>query len=143
MEKCSSPEKSIISPNKMDPLTPNKHAQFECDLGPSPGVTGGRQRARTVGAAGGETMKRELARKRLARLKEETVNEEESSKPIPIQNQVSPMISIFIKTGARPALALEGTSSRQQIFQVSKFNNQKPVLQFCEIAFQLLLQQVC
>lgn len=117
MEKCSSPEKSIISPNKMDPLTPNKHAQFECDLGPSPGVTGSRQRARTVGAAGGETMKRELARKRLARLKEETVNEEESSKPIPIQNQVSPMISIFMKTGARPALALEGTSSRQQIFQ--------------------------
>merc|ERR1719369_2276461 len=99
-EKSSvSPDKSFISPNKMDPLTPSKHAQFECDIGVSP-VVGGRQRARTVGAAGGETMKRELARRRLARLKEETVNEEETSKTVTKPSQdSSPMISIFMKTG--------------------------------------------
>jgi len=114
-EKCSSPDKSFISPNKMDPLTPSKHAQFECDLRPSP--MGSRQRARTVGAAGGETMKRELARRRLARLKEETVYEEETSKPVSKPSQASPMISIFMKTGARPALAPDVASSRQQIFQ--------------------------
>eukprot|EP00092_Neocalanus_flemingeri_P108594 GFUD01139469.1.p1 GENE.GFUD01139469.1~~GFUD01139469.1.p1 ORF type:complete len:1170 (+),score=333.86 GFUD01139469.1:112-3621(+) len=116
-EKCSTPDRTLCtSPNKMDPLTPSKHAQFECDLGPSPGAT--RQRARTVGAAGGETMKRELARKRLARLKEETVHEEESSMAISKPSQMSPMISIFMKTGAKPALTQEGTfSSRQQIFQ--------------------------
>lgn len=117
-EKCSSPDKTLgLSPNKMDPLTPSKHAQFECDLGPSPGMGGPRQRARTVGAAGGETMKRELARKRLARLKEETVNEEEPSMVLPKPSPASPMISIFMKTGAKPFATQEGTSSRQHIFQ--------------------------
>jgi len=117
-EKCSSPDKGFISPNKMDPLTPSKHAQFECDVGPSPVVGGSRQRARTVGSAGGETMKRELARRKLARLKEETVNEEDTSKAVnkPSQDS-SPMISIFMKTGSKPALGHERTSSRHQIFQ--------------------------
>jgi len=109
-EKCSSPEKGVISPNKMDPLTPNKHVDFHCDVGLSPGIGSSRQRSRTVGAAGGETMKRELARKRLARLNEESIKEEESS-------QTSPMISIFMKTASRPSLNQETSSSRQQIFQ--------------------------
>jgi len=103
-------EKGVISPNKMDPLTPNKHADFHCDVGSSPGIGSSRQRSRTVGAAGGETMKRELARKRLARLKEESIKEEESS-------QTSPMMSIFMKTASRPSLNQETSSSRQQIFQ--------------------------
>merc|ERR1719450_26710 len=85
---------------------------------PSPVVGGSRQRARTVGSAGGETMKRELARRKLARLKEETVNEEDTSKAVnkPSQDS-SPMISIFMKTGSKPALGHERTSSRHQIFQ--------------------------
>ena len=65
----------------MEPLPSDKHQEFQSEVGGSPGV---RQRARsasasfsalflnlffsrTVGAAGGETMKRELARKRMAR----------------------------------------------------------------------------
>ena len=67
-------------------------------------------------------MKRELARKRLARLKEETVNEEESSKSISKPSTASPMISIFMKTGAKPVPSQEGTSSRQHIFQVSRLS---------------------
>jgi len=117
-EKSSSPEKVFISPNKMDPLTPSKHAQFECDIGTSPAVGGSRQRARTVGAAGGETMKRELARRKLARLKEETVNEEDTGKAVTKPSQdSSPMISIFMKTGAKPTLGQERSCSRHQIFQ--------------------------
>ena len=71
-----SPEKSVTSPNKkMEPLTPGKHGQlklnpllillghelstpgqYECSV--SSGGSPPRRRARTVGAAGGETMKR-------------------------------------------------------------------------------------
>jgi len=102
----------------LQPLTPDKHVAFKCEL-PSP-VTGssmgGRQRARTVGSAGGETMKRELARKRLARLATQTLIEEEETKhsqqPSP---QPSPQVSIFKKTGAKSPHC-DVITSRQHIF---------------------------
>merc|ERR1719495_2266064 len=77
---------------------------------------GGRQRARTVGSAGGETMKRELARKRLARLATQTLIEEEETKhsqqPSPTP---SPQVSIFKKTGAKSPHC-DVITSRQHIF---------------------------
>ena len=76
MMRRGSPERGggVTSPNnKMDPLTPGKHGtflltffllhdptlgQYECSVSSGGGGSPTRQRARTVGAAGGETMKR-------------------------------------------------------------------------------------
>jgi len=66
MLERGSPEKQQ---SQFEQLTPDKHNQFHCEVGQSPSNTV-RQRARTVSTAGGETMKRELARKKLARLRE-------------------------------------------------------------------------
>jgi len=101
-----SPEK--VSPNnKMDPLTPSKHSQFECSVSTESPT---RQRARTVGSAGGEAMKREIARRRLARLKEETQEVVQEDDP-------SPRLSIFKKTAGKTTSPVSVRSSRQQIFQ--------------------------
>jgi len=101
-----SPEK--LSPNnKMDPLTPSKYNQFECSVSTE---TPTRQRARTVGSAGGEAMKREIARRKLARLKEEAQEVVQEDDP-------SPRISIFKKTAGKTTSPVSVRSSRQQIFQ--------------------------
>ena len=108
------------SPGKMSPLTPSKHGEFQCEVS-SPG--GGRQRARTVGAAGGEAMQRELARRRLARLQEEgreveSVGETEGGGGGGATT--SPRLHMFHSTGAgrHASLASEGHTHRQQIYQV-------------------------
>ena len=122
LEKSScSPEKAVGSPGvrgKMEPLTPDKHGQFRCELGHSP--PGPRQRARTVGSAGGETMKRELARKKLARMREQ-----EGRSQIKEETEETPMarVAIFEKMGTMsPTHKTPGrqrtASQRQHIFQV-------------------------
>ena len=109
--------------------------QYECTVSSGGGGSPTRQRARTVGAAGGETMKRwtlchmlqwvrswlwrELARRRiaLARLKEETELDREADK----ESDPSPRMTIFKKTainGGSPTSPVSSRSSRQQIFQV-------------------------
>ena len=110
MEKRGSPEKTqIISPNKMEPLTPSKQGQYEMVIS---GGSPTRQRAKTVGSAGGETMKREIARRRLAKLKEEVGQEEK------IEN-TNNKLSIFLKTGAKsPGSPKSKKNTRQQIFEV-------------------------
>ena len=107
MEKKISPEKTqIISPNKMEPLTPSKQGQYQMVLS---GGSPTRQRAKTVGSAGGETMKREIARRRLAKLKEEEEKTENSNNKL----------SIFLKTGAKsPGSPKSVKNTRQQIFEV-------------------------
>ena len=114
MEKKVSPEKSqIISPNKMEPLTPSKQGQYEMVIS---GGSPTRQRAKTVGSAGGETMKRELARRRLAKLKEEVGQEEKTERTDATSNK----LSIFLKTGAKsPGSPKSLKNTRQQIFEVS------------------------
>ena len=108
-----SPEKSLVSPNnKMDPLTPSKHGQFESSISGGSPVTAVRQRARTVGSVGGESIKRELARRRqLTRLREETQE---------VEQEPSPRMTIFNKTAVKSASPVSSvrSSSRQQIFQV-------------------------
>merc|ERR1712130_177316 len=108
-------------------LTPDKHNQFHCEIGQSPvpnnaaaAAAGGvRQRARTVSTAGGETMKRELARKKLARLREQ-----ESKAAIKEEAEETPLArtTIFEKMGARspthrPPGRQRTSSQRQHIFQ--------------------------
>ena len=117
MEKKVSPEKSqIISPNKMEPLTPSKQGQYEMVIS---GGSPTRQRAKTVGSAGGETMKRELARRRLAKLKEE-VGQEEKTEKTERTDATSNKLSIFLKTGAKsPGSPKSLKNTRQQIFEVS------------------------
>ena len=111
MEKKISPEKTqIISPNKMEPLTPSKQGQYQMVLS---GGSPTRQRAKTVGSAGGETMKREIARRRLAKLKEEEEKTENSNNKL----------SIFLKTGAKsPGSPKSVANTRQQIFEVRDMN---------------------
>ena len=110
MEKKVSPDKSqMISPNKMEPLTPSKQGQYEMVIS---GGSPTRQRAKTVGSAGGETMKRELARRRLAKLKEEAGQEEKT-------DAATNKLSIFLKTGAKsPGSPKSKKNTRQQIFEV-------------------------
>ena len=110
MERKVSPEKNlIISPNKMEPLTPSKQGQYEMVIS---GSSPTRQRAKTVGSAGGETMKRELARRRLAKLKEVAGQEEKTE-------ATSNKLSIFLKTGAKsPGSPTSVKNTRQQIFEV-------------------------
>ena len=111
MEKKVSPDKSqMISPNKMEPLTPSKQGQYEMVIS---GGSPTRQRAKTVGSAGGETMKRELARRRLAKLKEEAGGQEEKTEA------ATNKLSIFLKTGAKsPGSPKSLKNTRQQIFEV-------------------------
>lgn len=146
LEKSScSPEKHLGSPglrkkklmergspekqqSQFQQLTPDKHNQFHCEIGQSPApnnaaaaAAGGvRQRARTVSTAGGETMKRELARKKLARLREQ-----ESKAAIKEEAEETPLArtTIFEKMGARspthrPPGRQRTSSQRQHIFQV-------------------------
>jgi len=117
-DKSRSPESSLIPVRSpLQPLTPDKHVAFNCELATTPSTptgvaTGGpevRQRARTVGSAGGETMKRELARKRLARLAAASRIEEEDLK-------TSPQVSIFKKTGAKSPRHCDVLTSRQHIY---------------------------
>ena len=119
MEKKISPEKSqIISPNKMEPLTPSKQGQYEMVISGSSGSPT-RQRAKTVGSAGGETMKRELARRRLAKLKEEQPEVGQEEKMEAPENK----LKIFLKTGAKsPGSPNSIKNTRQQIFQVNSQN---------------------
>ena len=95
MIERGSPEKQ----SQFQQLTPDKHNQFHCEIGQSPANAGGvRQRARTVSTAGGETMKRELARKKLARLREQ-----ESKAAIKEEAEETPLMArttIFEKMGA-------------------------------------------
>ena len=118
MEKKVSPEKiEIMSPDKMDPLTPSKQAHYQMVIS---GGSPTRQRARTVGSAGGETMKRELARRRLAKLKEEVGQEEKTDQAEAESNK----LSIFLKTGAKsPGSPKALKKTRQQIFEVSDLNS--------------------
>ena len=108
-------QQMMMSPNnKMDPLTPSKRSHFECSVSSS-SPSQSRQRARTVGSAGGETMKREIAKRRLAKLNEEA-NLVEVSK-----DETSPRVTIFKKTavnGSTPVSLVHARSSRQEIFQV-------------------------
>lgn len=111
-----SPEKA----SQFQQLTPDKHNQFHCEVGQSPS-TAVRQRARTVSTAGGETMKRELARKKLARLREQ-----ESKAAIKEEAEEQPLArtTIFEKMGARspthkPPGRQRTSSQRQHIFQVN------------------------
>ena len=113
-----SPEKQ----SQFQQLTPEKHNQFHCEIGQSPAANAGlRQRARTVSTAGGETMKRELARKKLARLREQ-----ESKVAIKEETEETPLLArttIFEKMGARspthkPPSRQRTSSQRQHIFQV-------------------------
>ena len=119
MLERGSPEKQQ---SQFEQLTPDKHNQFHCEVGQSPANAAGgvRQRARTVSTAGGETMKRELARKKLARLREQ-----ESKAAIKEEAEETPLArtTIFEKMGARsPTHRLPGrqrtSSQRQHIFQV-------------------------
>ena len=79
-----------------------------------------RQRARTVGSVGGESMKRELARRRLTRLKEETQLQETETTDT---QDPSPRMTIFNKTAVKGTSPVSSasvrSSSRQQIFQVT------------------------
>ena len=118
MMERGSPEKQ----SQFQQLTPEKHNQFHCEIGQSPAANAGlRQRARTVSTAGGETMKRELARKKLARLREQ-----ESKVAIKEETEETPLLArttIFEKMGARsPTHKTPGrqrtSSQRQHIFQV-------------------------
>jgi len=109
-----SPEKA----SQFQQLTPDKHNQFHCEVGQSPS-NAVRQRARTVSTAGGETMKRELARKKLARLREQ-----ESKAAIKEEAEEQPLArtTIFEKMGARspthkPPGRQRTSSQRQHIFQ--------------------------
>ena len=108
-------QQMMMSPNnKMDPLTPSKRSHFECSVS-SGSPSQSRQRARTVGSAGGETMKREIAKRRLAKLNEEA-NLVEVTK-----DETSPRVTIFKKTavnGSTPVSLVHVRSSRQEIFQV-------------------------
>ena len=127
MEKKISPEKTqIISPNKMEPLTPSKQGQYQMVLS---GGSPTRQRAKTVGSAGGETMKREIARRRLAKLKEEEEKTENSDNKL----------SIFLKTGAKsPGSPKSVKNTRQQIFEVSDMNLlSESGVSSCNLIFQL------
>ena len=117
IEQRGSPEKQQI---QFQQLTPDKHNQFHCEIGQSPAANGVRQRARTVSTAGGETMKRELARKKLARLREQ-----ESKAAIKEEAEETPLArtTIFEKMGARspthrPPGRQRTSSQRQHIFQV-------------------------
>ena len=99
-KKQGSPEKQHHA--QFEQLTPDKHNQFHCEVGQSPSANnanaGVRQRARTVSTAGGETMKRELARKKLARLREQ-----ESKAAIKEEAEETPLMArttIFEKMGA-------------------------------------------
>lgn len=104
LEKSVSPEK-----NPLNPLTPDKHTQFNCEVS-SPG--GGRRRAGTLGSSGGETMKRELARRSaLARRRQEAVQEEKQQ-----DGEISPL-SIFMKTTHKLSPATHTPASRHSIFQ--------------------------
>ena len=121
MIERGSPEKQ----SQFQQLTPDKHNQFHCEIGQSPAANnaaagGVRQRARTVSTAGGETMKRELARKKLARLREQ-----ESKAAIKEEAEETPLArtTIFEKMGARspthkPPGRQRTSSQRQHIFQV-------------------------
>ena len=98
MIERGSPEKQ----SQFQQLTPDKHNQFHCEVGQTPSANnanaGVRQRARTVSTAGGETMKRELARKKLARLREQ-----ESKAAIKEEAEETPLMArttIFEKMGA-------------------------------------------
>ena len=129
MIERGSPEKQ----SQFQPLTPDKHNQFHCEIGQSPANAAGgvRQRARTVSTAGGETMKRELARKKLARLREQ-----ESKAAIKEEAEETPLArtTIFEKLGARspthrPPGRQRTSSQRQHIFQVKV----KSVIERCVI----------
>lgn len=110
MEKSASPDPCVKSP--LVPLTPDKHNIFRCEVG-SPGVVDGRRRAGTVSSAGGETMKRELARRSARKRREEATIEETLEKGLS-----SPMMSIFLKTNMRgPGTEVHSPASRQHIFQ--------------------------
>ena len=82
------------------------------------GVVDGRRRAGTVSSAGGETMKRELARRSARKRREEATIEETLEKGLS-----SPMMSIFLKTNMRgPGTEVHSPASRQHIFQVFSYN---------------------
>merc|ERR1719464_748961 len=121
MLERGSPEKQQ---SQFEQLTPDKHNQFHCEVGQSPANAAGgvRQRARTVSTAGGETMKRKLARKKLARLRKQ-----ESKAAIKEEAEEMPSLmartTIFEKMGVgrspthRPPAGRQRTSSqRQHIF---------------------------
>ena len=103
MQKKPSSGESITSPRKLHSLTPSDGSYIVNETS--------RRRASTVGTVDGETMKRELAKKSLFRLKEQSVSASDDF----VTNS---MTTIFMKTVLRPNDYHEISNSRREIFKV-------------------------